>query len=61
MNAVLRFITRPWAGVQHARAELEKSEQDRPRVRELGDDLHRIDQENHIAQRLHRGMRGGTE
>jgi hypothetical protein len=61
VNAVLRFITRPWAGVRHARTELAKSEQDRPRVRELGADLHRIDQENHIAQRLHRGMRGGTE
>lgn len=61
MNAVLRFLSRPWAGVRHARAELEKSESDRARVRELGDDLRRIDRENHIVARLHHGMRGGRE
>lgn len=61
MNAVTRFLTRPWAGVRHARRELEKSEKDRPSVRELGDDLRRIDRENHLAQKLHRGMRGGRQ
>lgn len=61
MNALTRFLTRPWAGLRHARTELEKSQRDRPAVKQLGDDLRRIDAENHIAQRVHRGMRGGTE
>jgi len=57
MNAVLRWITRPWAGVRVARAELEKSQADRPAVRILADDLDRIHRE-HIAARIHRAMRG---
>lgn len=61
MNAVTRFLTRPWAGIRHARAELEKSRNDQQSVRELGEALHRIDRENHIVARVHRGMRGGKE
>jgi hypothetical protein len=59
VNPILRFLRRPWSGVAHARHELEKSQAERSKVRELGDDLRAIDRENHIAGKVHRLARGG--
>jgi hypothetical protein len=52
------LLTKPFTGTGVARAALDESRSERPRVTELARDLRALEEENHITAKVHDAARG---
>jgi hypothetical protein len=58
---LVSWFGRPFYRTQEAKRALVESQSEVPRVRRLASDLRAIESENHITDRVHRAMRGGSD
>lgn len=61
MNPLVAWLTRPFTRTGVAKAHLEQSRKERPAVQELGRDIERLHNENHITAKVHNAIRGAKD